>query len=91
MRHSTRKDFEKMGNDTFAAAIGAIVESHKKLYALLFAAFESHKSGALPPRTKRVSRRNCTSEAFTKVLKSFTSNTPTTAPLFRKPHLNPFL
>ena len=45
-----------MGNDTFAAAVGAIVESHKKLYALLLAAFESHKSGALPPRTKRVSR-----------------------------------
>ena len=45
-----------MGNDTFAAAVGAIVESHKKLYALLLAAFESYKSGALPPRTKRVSR-----------------------------------
>ena len=45
-----------MGNDTFAAAVGAIVESHKKLYALLLAAFESHKSGALPPRAKRVSR-----------------------------------
>ena len=45
-----------MGNDTFAAAVGAIVESHKKLYALLLAAFESYKSGALPPRAKRVSR-----------------------------------
>ena len=45
-----------MGNDTFAAAIGAIVDSHKKLYALLLAAFESYKSGALPPRAKRVSR-----------------------------------
>jgi hypothetical protein len=56
MRHSTRKDFEKMGNDTFAAAIGAIVESHKKLYDLLLTAFESYKSRTLPPRTKRVSR-----------------------------------
>ena len=45
-----------MGNDTFAAAVGAIVESHKKLYALLLAAFESHKSGTIPPRAKRVSR-----------------------------------
>lgn len=45
-----------MGNDTFAAAVGAIVESHKKLYALLLATFECYKSGALPPRTKRVSR-----------------------------------
>ena len=32
-----------MGNDTFAAAVGAIVESHKKLYELLLAAFESYK------------------------------------------------
>jgi hypothetical protein len=45
-----------MGNDTFAAAVGAIVESHKKLYALLLAAFESYKSRTLPPRAKRVSR-----------------------------------
>ena len=45
-----------MGNDTFAAAVGAIVESHKKLYALLLAAFESYKSGIIPPRAKRVSR-----------------------------------
>ena len=45
-----------MGNDTFAATVGAIVESHKKLYALLLAAFECYKSVALPPRAKRVSR-----------------------------------
>jgi hypothetical protein len=42
-----------MGNDTFAAAVGAIVDSHKKLYALLLATFESYKSGAIPPRTRR--------------------------------------
>ena len=45
-----------MGNDTFAAAVGAIVESHKKLYELLLAAFQTYSSGALPLRHNRVSR-----------------------------------
>ena len=40
----------------FDAAVSAIIESHKKLYELLLAAFESYKSRILPPRTKRVSR-----------------------------------
>jgi hypothetical protein len=54
MRHSARKDFFGiMKNNTFAAAVGAIVESHKKLYNLVLAAFESYKSGAIPPRTRR--------------------------------------
>jgi hypothetical protein len=34
----------------FDAAVSAVIDSHRKLYNLLLAAFESHKSGALPPR-----------------------------------------
>ena len=40
----------------FDAAVSAVIESHRKLYNLLLAAFESYKSRILPPRTKRVSR-----------------------------------
>lgn len=47
-----------MGKDEtpFAAAVSAIIESHKKLYDLLLAAFGIYSSGALPPRHNRISR-----------------------------------
>ena len=40
----------------FAAAVNAIIESHKKLYDILLTSFGIYNSGVVPPRTKRVSR-----------------------------------
>ena len=39
----------------FAAAVNAIIDSHKKLYDLLLTSFGIYNSGVIPPRTKRVS------------------------------------
>ena len=40
----------------FAAAVNAIIDSHKKLYDILLTSFGIYNSGVVPPRTKRVSR-----------------------------------
>ena len=40
----------------FAAAVSAIIDSHKKLYDILLTSFGIYNSGVVPPRTKRVSR-----------------------------------
>ena len=47
---------EKSFETSFAAAVNAIIDSHKKLYDILLTSFGIYNSGVVPPRTKRVSR-----------------------------------
>ena len=40
----------------FAAAVNAIIDSHKKLYDILLTVFGIYNAGAIPPRHNRISR-----------------------------------
>ena len=40
----------------FAAAVNAIIDSHKKLYDILLTSFGIYNSGVIPPRHNRISR-----------------------------------
>ena len=47
---------EKSFETPFAAAVNAIIDSHKKLYDILLSVFGIYNAGAIPPRHNRISR-----------------------------------